>query len=118
MIRKTFIFAIVMCLGVAAYAQDAKKAAKVTGYLIDNMCASDEEDMAKGHPTACAKMDKCEKSGFAVVSKDKSYKLDAEGNKKASEIIKSTKTQKGVRVEVEGTLDGDTLHVDNITEVF
>ena len=118
MIRKTILCAAALCLGLAAFAQDAKKPTKVRGFLIDNMCVTEDEEMAKGHPTACAKMDKCEKSGFAVVQGEKAYKLDAKGNERAAELVKSTKTQKGMVVEVEGTLEGDVLHADTINEVF
>ena len=117
MIRKTFLLAIVLCLGLSAFAQEAAKPTKIKGYLVDNMCASGDEAMDKGHPTACAKMDKCAKSGFAVVLGDKSYKLDEKGNELALEVVKSTKTEKGLKVEVEGTLEGDTLHATTVAEV-
>ena len=118
MIRKTFLCAAILCLGLAAFAQDGKRSAKVKGYLIDNMCATGYEETAKGHPTACAKMDKCEKSGFSVVAGERTFKLDAKGNELVVEIVRTTKTRKGIVVQVEGTLDGDTLHVDSVSEVF
>ncbi len=118
MIRKTFLLAAVLCLGLAAVAQDSKRPAKIKGYLIDQMCSTGDETMAKGHPTACARMEKCEKSGFVVVEGEKTYKLDAKGNELAVEILKATKTQRGGMVEVEGTLDGDTIHADTVNEVF
>jgi hypothetical protein len=33
------------------------------------------------------------------------------------EVLANTKTAKGVRVTVEGTLDGDTIKVTKLTEV-
>ena len=119
MIRKVSLVAVAVALAaVFAFAQEGgKKSVKVTGYVIDHMCAGmhGSEDEAKNHPNACALMPACEKSGFAVVSKDKTYKLDAEGNKLAAEALKAAKTKRGLKVDVEGTLDGDTLHAEKLT---
>ena len=120
MIRKASLVAVAVALAaVFAFAQEAeKKTVKVTGYVIDNMCAEvhGSEDEAKNHPNACALMPACEKSGFAVVSGDKTYKLDEQGNKLAAEVIKGVKTKKGLKVDVEGTLEGDTLHASKLAE--
>ncbi|HYG81094.1 MAG TPA: hypothetical protein VD861_11935 [Pyrinomonadaceae bacterium] len=114
MIRKASLVAVAVALtAVFAFAQEAeKKSVKVTGYVIDSMCAAmhGSEEEAQKHPNACALMPACEKSGFAVVAGDKTYKLDEQGNKLAAEALKAAKTKKGLKVEVEGTLDGDTLH--------
>ena len=121
MIRKATLVAVAVALAsVFAFAQETeKKSVKVTGYVIDNMCAGgmhgSEEDASK-HPNACALMPACEKSGFAVVSGDKTYKLDEQGNKLAAEVLKGAKTKKGLKVDVEGTLEGDTLHASKLVE--
>ena len=120
MIRKISLLGLALALtAVFAYAQDEKKPFKVTGYVIDNMCAGAHaaEDEAKEHTTSCALMPRCEKSGYAVVAGDKSYKLDAQGNKLAADVLRHTHTRRGVKVEVEGTLEGDTLHADKLAEV-
>ena len=120
MIRKISLLGLALALAaVFAYAQDEKKTVKVTGYVVDNMCAGmhGTEDEAKNHPNACALMPNCEKSGFAVVSGDKTYKLDDNGNKLAAEALKGARAKRGLKVEVEGTLEGDTLHADKLTEV-
>jgi len=119
MIRKISLVAVAVALAaVFAFAQEGeKKSVKVTGYVIDNMCAGmhGTEDEAKNHPNACALMASCEKSGFAVVTKDKTYKLDEQGNKLAADVLKGVKTKRGLKVEVEGTLDGDTIHAEKLT---
>jgi hypothetical protein len=121
MIRKVSLVAVAVALAaVFAFAQgDEKKPVKVTGYVIDNMCAGmhGTEEEAKHHPNACALMPACEKSGYAVVSADKTYKLDEQGNKLAAEALKAAKTKKGLKVEVEGTLEGDTLHAATLNAV-
>jgi hypothetical protein len=62
-------------------------------------------------------MESCEKNGYAVYADKKLYKLDNAGNEKAEEVLKNTKAAKGVKVAVEGTLDGDTIKVTKLTEV-
>ena len=119
MIRKISLLGVILALAAAlAYAQGDKKTVKVTGYVIDNMCAGmhSTEEEAQKHPNACALMDKCEKSGFAVIAGEKTYKLDAEGNKLAAEALKAARTKKGLKVDVEGTLEGETLHVAKLAE--
>jgi hypothetical protein len=103
----------------ALIAQD--KTVTLDGYMIDNACASSDKakdkTWIKTHSTSCATMEACEKSGYAVYAKDKLYKFDDAGNASAAEIIKNTKSKKGLHVKVEGTIDGDTIKVTKITEV-
>ena len=117
MFRKVSLVAAAVALAaVFAYAQGESNTVKVTGYIVDNACAElhGTEAEAKNHPNACALMPSCEKSGFAVVSGDKKYKLDEQGNKLAADALKGAKTKKGLKVDVEGTLEGDTLHTDKL----
>jgi hypothetical protein len=121
MIRKLFVFLTILAFAIALYAQG--KTVKLNGYLIDNACAgahaSDANfvERAKKHKTACALMPSCEGSGFAVYSEGKLYKFDEAGNKSASELLKATETKDGVTVSVEGTVEGDTVHVTKLSEV-
>jgi hypothetical protein len=119
MFRKVSLVAAAVALAaVFAYAQGEQKTLKVTGYVIDNMCAGmhgSEEEAAK-HPNGCSLMENCKKSGFAVVAGETTYRLDAQGNKLAAEALEAAKTKKGLKVDVEGTLDGDTLHVAKLAE--
>src|SRR5215217_231416 len=101
MFRKVSLVAAAVALAaVFAYAQGEQKSVKLTGYVIDNMCGEmhgTEAEAAK-HPNGCALMEACEKSGFAVVSGEKTYKLDGEGNKLAAEVLKTNKAKKGLKV--------------------
>jgi hypothetical protein len=124
MTRKIFAVSLLLMLtGVFAYAQEAAKTVTVKGYLIDNMCAGspgedkDYADDAKEHKTGCALMPGCAKSGFAVAEGRKLYKLDEAGNKLATDVLNTTKTRKGLMVEVEGTVEGTTLHATKLVEV-
>jgi type 1 fimbria pilin len=119
MIRKVFALTTIVLLAGVLFAQD--KTVTISGNLMDNACAESAKDLdakAKNHSTSCALMDGCEKSGYAVYAEDKKlYKLDDKGNDLAAGVLKNTKTAKGVKVSVEGTLDGDTIKVTKLTEV-
>ena len=122
MIRKMFPLKVVLALTAGALlAQD--KSVSLTGYLIDNSCAANHANdktfatWVKTHGTSCATMDACEKSGYAVFAGDKLYKFDDAGNASAAELLKNTKSKKGLHVKAEGTVDGDTLKVTKLTEV-
>jgi hypothetical protein len=127
MTRKVFAVSLVLMLAAAlAFGRDETKSVKVKGYLVDNMCAGeagedkDYEAEAKEHKLSCALMPHCHKSGFAVAEGRKLYKLDEAGNKLADGVLKATKaarSQKGLLVEVEGTVEGSTLKATKITEV-
>lgn len=112
---------VLLLAGVALAARD-HKSVKLTGYLIDNMCSGranteNGAEKVKNHTVKCAMMPNCEKSGYAVYADGKLYKLDEAGNKKAVEIYKSTKLEKGLQVSVEGEVDGDSLKVKSMSEI-
>jgi type 1 fimbria pilin len=119
MIRKVFALTTIVLLAGVLFAQD--KTVTITGNLMDNACAESAKDLgakAKNHSTSCALMDGCEKSGYAVYAADsKLYKLDDKGNDLAVDLLKNTKTKNGVKVSVEGTLNGDTVKVTKLTEL-
>ena len=119
MFRKVSLVAAAVALAaVFAYAQGEQKSLKVTGYLLDHMCAEmhGTEEEAQKHPNACALMESCKKSGYVVIAGEKTYKLDGQGNKLAAEALEAAKTKKGLKVDVEGTVEGDTLHVAKLAE--
>lgn len=125
MIRKSvLLFSVLMFATTLLYAQkpkvdekpDEKKAAKITGYVVDVKCATGIDAKDKEHPVSCSLMPNCAASGFAVVAKDNLYKLDENGNKLALAILKETKTKKGLAVSVVGTLKEGILYVDTMSE--
>jgi len=120
MIRKFFAFTILVLMAGVLFAQDPKTVT-ITGNLIDNNCAESAKDLgarAKTHSTSCAMMEGCAKTGYAVYGSDnKLYKFDSAGNDSAADLLKNTKTTKGVKVSVEGTVTGDTIKVTKLTEV-
>jgi len=119
MSRKLLPIVLLFMFSTMLYAQ-GDKSVKISGYLIDNACADSAKDLdarVKNHSTSCARMEACETSGYAVYADHKLYRLDEKGNTSAKDLLKNTKTQKGVRVAVEGTVEGDTIHVTKLTEV-
>jgi len=118
--RKLFVVILSLAFAAMLYAQDPK-AIKVTGYLIDNACADGAKELnsrAKGHSVSCALMDSCEKSGYSVVTDDnKRYKLNEKGEGLAVELLKNTKTTKGVKVDLEGNYNGAEVDVTKLAEV-
>ena len=120
MSRKLLVIVLSLAFAAIVYAQSSKPLT-VTGYLIDNACAESAKDLgtrAKGHSVSCALMDSCEKSGYSVVTEDnKRYKLSEKGEGMAAELLKSTKTTKGVKVTAEGNYNGSEFDVTKLTEV-
>ena len=118
--RKLLTIALSLAFAAMLYAQ-GEKSVKLNGYLIDNACADSAKELAtraKGHSVSCALMDSCEQSGYSVVTDDnKRYKLTEKGNGMAAELLKNSKTTKGVKVAVEGNYNGDTVDVTKLTEV-
>jgi len=117
--RKLLVVILSLAFAAMVYAQGAKPLT-VTGYLIDNSCEDSAKDAAraKTHSTSCALMDNCAKSGFSVVTEDnKRYKLSDKGEGMAADLLKNTKTTKGVKVTVEGNYNGTELDVTKISEI-
>ena len=118
--RKLLVILLSLAFAAMLYAQDAKSI-KVSGFLIDNACADSAKDLgarAKDHAASCALMDSCEATGYSVVTADnKRYKLTEKGNGMAADLLKNTKTKKGIKVAIEGNVTGDTVDVTKLTEV-
>lgn len=112
-----------LLLAGAAFAA-AGEDAKIKGYVVDNACAGRWKadatvDKAKGHGVKCALMPPCAASGYSVMTDEgKMYKLDEAGNTKVKELLGKTKVEKGFAVNIEGTIEGDTLKVKNVSEAM
>jgi Mn-dependent DtxR family transcriptional regulator len=120
--RRILGLGMVLLLAGAAFAANTARSVKLTGYLIDNACSARANseggaEKVKNHTVKCAMMPNCEKSGYALYADGKLYKLDEAGNKKAIELYKSTKVERGLQVTVEGDVEGESLKVKNMAEV-
>ncbi|HKY05455.1 MAG TPA: hypothetical protein VJQ56_11220 [Blastocatellia bacterium] len=123
MIRKLAGLTLSILMAGAAFAADHHaKEVKLTGYLTDNACsariakADDPSSAIKNHTKNCALMPGCSKSGYSLLADGKWYKFDDEGNQKVAELLKNSKREKGIAVNVEGTVEGEKLSVKKISE--
>ena len=81
--------------------------------LVDVNCSAKVAANPDAHTRACAL--ECAKSGYGVIAADGKYlKLDAEGSKTAYGLIKATDRKDHLRVNVTGTLAGETITVQTI----
>jgi len=60
----------------------------------------------------------CSSDLYSVVTDDnKRYKLNEKGEGMAAELLKNTKSTKGVKVALEGNYNGTDVDVTKLTEV-
>jgi len=115
------VFAIAIVLVAASMALAFEGSVKLKGYVIDNACSAraagdDGAAKVKAHTVKCAQMPSCAKSGYALYADGKLYKFDDAGNKLVADVLKNTKTERGLSVSVEGTVDGETIHATKVEE--
>jgi|ERR1700733_889294 hypothetical protein len=124
---KKTLMALCMGLAVVAAASTVVKAdqkVKLTGYLVDVMCASghmknhpqDADSFAAGHTKSCGLEDGCAASGYGIVSGGKWYPFDAKGNEMAKALFEKTKKENHISATVEGVQTGDKILVEKLTE--
>jgi hypothetical protein len=81
--------------------------------LVDANCSNKVKADPDSHPRSCAI--KCAGNGYGVWTADGKYlKFDAAGSEKALALLKATEQVDHLRVDVTGTLDGETLKVETI----
>ena len=121
---KSFVLTLVFVIAAVAVVAAKGKDVKLTGYIVDNACAgkmssdaSTAGDKAKGHKKACAQMQGCIDSGHQIYADGKWYKFDKASESKVADVVKNEKSDKGLQVTVEGSLDGDTITVKSISEI-
>jgi hypothetical protein len=105
---------LIVGVGVSKALEDAKE---IKGVLIDQACGGkqmskdDPEAAAAKHPKDCCLKDGCSKSGYAVISGKKMYKLDDAGAAKAKEYLEKNDSTK---VVVKGTEKDEKLSIESI----
>jgi hypothetical protein len=110
------VLALGLVVSGAAYAAQAQET--VNGYLVDVRCATQhagEAGFAAKHNKECLLMDKCVKSGYAVLTADnKLIKFDNKGNREALKLIKDTNKDMDWKVTVTGKVTGEKMAVASI----
>ena len=91
---------------------------KVQGYLVDLACASEEGQkpgFGAKHSKMCLQMPECVKSGYGVLTDDKKViKFDVASNAKAKQFIAGMNKDKDIKVNVTGTVTGESIAVSKI----
>ncbi|HLF57318.1 MAG TPA: hypothetical protein VI942_10780 [Thermoanaerobaculia bacterium] len=83
--------------------------------LVDSHCAqkANVKENPDSHTRDCMLM--CEKNGYGIYTSEGEYlKFDAEGSKKAYDLLKASDKVDHLRVNVTGEREGDTLKVSTI----
>ena len=101
-----------------------KTSHKMTGYMVDQMCGkkmvmSDiKKSNAKAarHTKDCLLEESCKTSGYGLVTGGKYYKFDKSGDQKALDYLNSTKKEDNIKVDVTGTMDGNSINVESIKD--
>jgi hypothetical protein len=102
--------------------------AQIQGILIDQTCSSKAEVhivagprleggmiVAEAHTRECALMPACQKSGYGVFTYDNKYlKFDEAGSRKALAVLRASKKEDDLKVEVTGEVQGDTIKVASL----
>ena len=102
----------------------AHEKVKLTGYVVDVVCAADHtkdnpEDATKfaaEHTKECALMEECVKSGYGIFAEGIWYPFDAKGNTLAKALFEKTAKQDYIKVTVEGMKHDGKILVEELTE--
>jgi|SRR5687768_9002930 hypothetical protein len=81
--------------------------------VIDGMCLSKVKDNPDQHKASC--LVQCSKDGVGILTENGYLKLDPEGSKKVLDLIKESGKKDGLRVNVKGSKNGDTITVTSVT---
>ena len=81
--------------------------------VVDKNCSAKVASAPDTHTRDCAL--KCAASGFGIIASDQKFlKFDEAGNKQITEQIKTSSKKDHLRVDVDGTVQGDTLKVSSV----
>lgn len=82
--------------------------------IVDTQCSAKVKANPDAHTRSCALM--CAKTGFGILDQNGNYlRFDAQGNQQAAKLIQNSTKKDHLRVNVTGTRDGSTIHVQSIS---
>ena len=122
---KSTIALTILAIGLIAVSTvRAHEKVKLTGYIVDVVCAADHtkdtpEDATKfasEHTKECALMEECVKSGYGIFADGKWYPFDAKGNTLAKALLEKTSKKDHIKVTVEGMNHEGKIIVEKLTE--
>lgn len=119
--KQIALLVFLVCGFTYSFAQNAKapKTTSWTGYLADRMCSDNlitSVDKAAGHTKECLVEDHCAGSGYGVIVDGKWYQFDKKGNELTAALLKMTNRERGIQVEVTGTIKKNKIAVTNLAE--
>ena len=122
--KKAIAFIILAVGMIAVSTVLAHEKVKLTGYVVDVVCAADHtkatpEDATKfaaGHTKECGLMEECVKGGYGIFADGKWYPFDAQGNTLAKAIFEKTAKKDQIKVTVEGMKHDGKILVEKLTE--
>jgi len=81
--------------------------------IVDKNCSAKVASAPDTHTRDCAL--KCAASGFGIITSDQKFlKFDEAGNKQITQELKASSKKDHLRVDVDGTVEGDTLKVTSV----
>ncbi|HMC32341.1 MAG TPA: hypothetical protein VKL99_16015 [Candidatus Angelobacter sp.] len=108
------ILVLFAAIALSAFAADTT----VKGYLVDLSCAREEGQkpgFGAKHSKDCLEMEDCAKSGYGILTDDKKIIMfDQASNQQAKKFIADLKKPKDIKVNVTGTLNGNTISISKI----
>jgi hypothetical protein len=82
--------------------------------IVDTQCSTKAKANPDAHTRECALM--CAKSGFGILDKSGNFlRFDAKGNQEATKLFQNSSKKDHLRVNVTGTTEGSTIHVQSIS---
>jgi len=101
-------------MAMSAFAADTT----VKGHLVALACAAEDGQQpgfGAKHSKDCLQMPDCVNSGYGVLTDDKKvFKFDKAGNDQAKKFIAELKKEKDIKVNVTGSVTGDSMKVSKI----
>src|SRR6266545_4978972 len=121
--KRTIILSLLAVGLIVVSTVRAHEKVKLTGYLVDVVCAADHKDnpedatkFAAEHTKECALMEECVKSGYGIFADGKWYPFDAKGNTLAKAPFDKTAKKDHIKVTVEGMKHEGKILVEKLTE--
>lgn len=106
--RAVVVVALLLAVPAFAAAEDWSNVA-----MMDTQCSTKAKANPDAHSKACALA--CARGGFGILDKNGEYlRFDAKGNSEAMKLLEGTSKQDHIRVDVSGTKDGNTIHVQSL----
>ena len=109
---------VICALGavMAASAGEREEKQTVVGYLVDIACVTQQSaeltTLGPKHTRNCLSMSECERSGYAILTKDKKIiKFDRAGNEQVRKLLNSSAREKDFRITATGNVGGDEMHI-------